>query len=425
MLKNLVRISCLLCALALTACGGGSGGGTSASSTPPASNTNAAAPANALAVVVDRGPAVLVSAGQPAANTLFASVTLCTPGSTTCETIDHVSVDTGSVGLRIVASALSGAAKMKALADPASGSPLRECVQFADGYTWGSVVVADVQIGGRKLASLPLNLIGDAAAGSAPPDCVSGPAENTVVSFGANGVLGIGNFLQDCGVDCVSHAIAGGYYVCPSGGNGAVCRATTVALDHQVPNPVGALGSDNNGVTVQVTAVPHPGALTATGTVYFGVGTQANNALGGAKLLTLDAAGTLVTNYNGFAESGSFIDSGSNGYFFTDPSLATCAHASSFYCPVVGTSPTSVAETAAISGRNGVNSTVGFTVDNADQLFAGNGTALPGLAGPSSGLSAGFSGAFDWGLPFFYGRTVFVLFEGDALNGTAGPAVGF
>ncbi len=425
MIKNLVRISCLLCALVLTACGGGSGAGaTSSPADTGGAAPAAAAPANALAVVVDRGPAALASVGQAAVNTLFASVTLCSPGSTTCETIDHVAVDTASVGLRIVASALSGAAKMKTLADPASGSPLRECVQFADGYTWGSVVVADVQIGGRKLASLPLNLIGDAAAGSAPPDCVSGPAENAVATFGANGVLGIGNFLQDCGADCVSHAIAGGYYVCPGGGNGAVCAATTVALDHQVPNPVGALGSDNNGVTVQVAAVPHPGALTATGTVYFGVGTQPDNTIGAARFITLDGAGTFVTNYNGAAEIG-FIDSGSNGYFFTDASLARCADAAFFYCPVAGMGPTSVAETAAISGRNGVNATVGFTVDNADQLFGGNATALPGLAGPSSGLSAGVSGAFDWGLPFFYGRTVHVLFEGATLNGTTGPAVGF
>jgi hypothetical protein len=381
-------------------------------------------PANALAVVVDRGPAALAGAGQAAVNTLFASVTLCTLGSTTCQTIDHVAVDTGSVGLRIMASALSGAATMNALADPASGSPLRECVQFADGYTWGSVVVADVQIGGRKLASLPLNLIGDPAAGSAPPDCVSGPAENTVAAFGANGILGIGNFLQDCGAACVSRAIAGGYYVCPSGGTGAVCRPTTVALDHQVPNPVGALGSDNNGVTVQMAAVPEPGALTATGTVYFGVGTQPDNAPGGAKLFTLDGAGTLVTNYNGVAETG-FIDSGSNAYFFTTQSLPTCADAPDFYCPVSGSRPTSVAETASILGRNGLSETVGFTVDNADQLFAGNGTALPGLAGPSSGLSGSAASAFDWGLPFFYGRTVYVLFEGKTLNGTTGPAVGF
>ena len=375
-------------------------------------------------MVVDGGPAELTRSGVVAVNIPFVSVTLCSPGTGSCQTIDHVSVDTGSVGLRILASVLSGAVVPKAVTDPATGSPLRECVQFADGYTWGSVVVADVQIGSRKLSSLPLNLIGDAAAGVAPADCVSGPDENTVASFGANGVLGIGNFLQDCGADCVSSAIPAGYYVCPTIGNRTACRSTTVALDHQVANPVAMMGSDNNGVTLQMAAVSAPGAATATGTVFFGVGTQANNSLGSSRWFTLDGAGTFVTNFEGASYLG-FVDSGSNAYFFPSRFLPACADAPDFYCPMAGASPTSVPQTASIVGRNGLSQTIGFTVDNADQLFATNALALPGLAGPTSTLSGGLSGAFDWGLPFFYGRNVYVLFEQRTLGSTAGPAVGF
>ncbi len=357
-------------------------------------------------------------------NSLFASVTLCTAGSATaCQTIDHVAVDTGSVGLRIMASAISGAVSMNPLADPASGSPLRECVHFADGYTWGSVISADVQIAGRKLPSLPVNLVGDPLAGPAPASCVSGPDESTVLAFGANGVLGIGSFLQDCGPACVSNAIPGMYYVCPNGGAGAQCRPTTVALQQQVANPLAALASDNNGVTLQLPAVPPPGTASTTGTVFFGVGTQTNNGMGTASFFTLDDAGTFGTSYAGVANR-AFIDSGSNGYFFTSDSLPTCARNPSFYCPVVGGHATSASETATIRGLNGTSATVGFTVDNIDELFTGQ-AALTGLAGPSSGLSGGAAGFFDWGVPFFYGRTVHVLFEGQTLDGTKGPAIGF
>jgi hypothetical protein len=405
----------LLAVFALSACGGGSNDSSSGSgsdNTPPPPPTAA----NALAVVVDRGPAALLQARQIAANSLFASVTLCTPGGSACETIDHVIVDTGSVGLRILAPALSGKAVPKILTDPASGNPLRQCVQFADGYTWGSLVTADVQIGSRQLSSMPVNLIGDAAAGTAPADCVSGPAENTVASFGANGVLGVGNFLHDCGTACETRAIAGGYYVCPPGRS---CTPTRVPVDHQLPNPVGAMASDNNGILVQLDPVSHPSAASVSGTLYFGVGTQGNNDPGSTRMFTLDNSGTFTTHYNGAAMTG-FIDSGSNAYYFNDSTLPPCGDAPFFYCP-----PTSVAKSASIVGVNGTSATVGFTVDNADQIFNSQAAAFPGLAGPSAGLGGGAGSAFDWGLPFFFGRKVFLLFEGKSVSGTTGPAIGF
>ena len=110
---------------------------------------------------------------------------------------------------------------------------------------------------------------------------------------------------------------------------------------------------------------------------------------------------------------------------FASTTLPTCADAPDFYCPRSGANPTSVAETATIVGRNGLSATVGFTVDNADQVFATRSSALPGLAGTTFTLSGGLGGTFDWGLPFFYGRNVYILFEGSTLGSTAGPAVGF
>jgi uncharacterized protein DUF3443 len=57
---------------------------------------------NVAPLVVDNGP----PAAGGSIDVPFVSVTVCIPGTSTCQTIDHVSVDTGSSGLRIIASVL-------------------------------------------------------------------------------------------------------------------------------------------------------------------------------------------------------------------------------------------------------------------------------------------------------------------------------
>ena len=403
-------------ALLLAACGGGgSSSGGSGGAIAPAS------PTNVLAVTVDAGPAALHAAGDAAVNTLFASVTICTPGSATaCETIDHMQVDTGSTGVRFLAAALSGKAVPTALNDAASGNPLRECVQFADGYVWGSLVSADIQLGSRTLSDIPVHILGDSNAGTPPASCVSGPEEDSIASFGANGVIGIGNFRQDCGEACVAKAISATYYVCANG----ACAPTTVPLQTQVGNPVAAMSSDNNGVMIDLPAVSAPG-VSVNGNLYFGIGTESNNALGSAAFLTLNDTGALITNFGGSSLGSSIIDSGSNGYFFDADSSATCSNFTSFYCPVNSAGAAiSIDENASIQGMNGTTRSVSFTVDNADSLFRTDDAALPTLAGPNS-TPNGPSNSFAWGLPFFYGRPMFVLLENATVSGVTGPAIAF
>jgi beta-lactam-binding protein with PASTA domain len=380
--------------------------------------SSGATAANTVPVIVDAGP----PAAQGTANTLFATVTICAPGTGSCQTIDHVQIDTGSVGVSIVASVVDGPI-FPALNDPGTGSPLIECVQYADGYTWGSMVTADVTIGGRTVAGVPVHLMGDGAAGAAPNGnngCVSGTEEDTVAQFGANGILGVGYWLQDCGSFCVQNAATGGYYVCPNQN----CQPTTVPLSNQQQNPVALFTSDNNGIMIQLPAVAAPGEATVTGTLYFGVGTQPNNAVGSATFYGVDGNGRLITQFGGQALSGSFIDSGSNAYFFASSSLTACSAqtATGFFCPT-----NSTAESAMISGSNGTptSPTIDFTVDNADNLFSNSSlSAFPNLAGPNSSLT-GVTNSFDWGLPFFFNRNVFVLFEQNSVNGTSGPASAF
>jgi hypothetical protein len=409
-----------LAVLLLAACSGNGSGG---------QNSQALSP---LTVTVDRGPAALAASGQVAANVLYATITLCTPGSTTeCQDVDHVQVDTGSTGLRLVHEAMSGVATPSPVLDPRTGLPLLQCAVFADGYTWGSVVSADVVIAGRRIPGVHLGMIADPAAGSAPDACSggSGPEEGTVAALAANGILGIGLFLEDCGSYCTTGVPTSGaapYYVCSaSGGSSPSCTATTVALADQISNPVGLLASDNNGLQLQLPTPSAPGAASVSGTLVFGLGTSDSNQLGPATLLTTNPDdGTLTTTYGGQRFDQSVIDSGSSAYYFPDPSIPSCAKGNpgdGFYCPAAA-----LLASATVAGGNGSQSPVSFTVANADALFreGSSDTAFPDLAGPLPG-SGPTAQTFDWGLPFHFGRPVSVLFERRSLGTTTGPALGF
>jgi hypothetical protein len=165
-------------------------------------------------------------------------------------------------------------------------------------------------------------VIGDATFPTIPAGCSnSGPPENTVPAFGANGLLGVGLFLQDCGAACAQFAIPGTYYSCSANG----CRATQVALNKQLQNPVALFSTDNNGVIVQLPAIPATGAATASGSLIFGIGTQSNNGLGNAAVLTVDPnTGHLGTTFNGQAYPNSFIDTGSSVLFFGTSTYPVC-----------------------------------------------------------------------------------------------------
>ena len=88
------------------------------------------------------------------------------------------------------------------MADPNNvpGNTIFECFQFADGYTWGAVAMAGVQIGGESVASIPVQIMDDSATPSpAAPSCATGMNLSSVNAFDANGVLGVGVLVQDCG----------------------------------------------------------------------------------------------------------------------------------------------------------------------------------------------------------------------------------
>src|SRR4029077_10405500 len=238
--------------------------------TPPSTNVVAAPSQNVQPIIANAGPA------NNYANGLFTSVTICVPGSTSsCQTIDGVLVDTGSSGLRILDSVLTLTLPQQTL----NGNPVLECNQFVDGFTWGPVQTADVAIAGERASAIPIQVIGTSGFPSLPDSCTSpGPSENTLDTLGANGVLGIGLFLQDCGFGCAvgGSSNPGLYYTCSASG----CQATVESIGQHLQNPGSRFAIDHNGVIVELPQLSPLGAASLSGSLVFGIGTQANNALG-------------------------------------------------------------------------------------------------------------------------------------------------
>jgi hypothetical protein len=361
--------------------------------------------ANELRVVVDSGPAG--TTGN--VNRLYTTVTICVPGSATqCQTIDHVLVDTGSTGLRLLASAIRPTLLLSKV-NAASGFALINCAQFVDGsIAWGPVAKADVQLGAKTASNASIQIVGDPAFnGSAAGNC---PGTSTVVTsgdLGANGIIGLGLWSEDCGSFCASSLLNGFYFTCTN----SSCTTATAALartaDQQVKNPVPLFASDNNGFVVSLPAVSAAGASSLLGSIFFGIGTQANNLFNSGTILRLDGFGYFTTLFEGRTLGTSFTDTGSNGIYFESlsaPPIPLCAAPlAGFYCPVA-----SKTLSATMRDQVGTMAAVSIQIDNAlSQLSSSRNAVVPGLSG-----NIGDTQIFDWGLPAFYGRKVFVGVEG-------------
>ena len=400
----------------------GSGGG----STPVGVPTPTPTGENIVPISVNGGPLVSANPPQDYINGAFVSVNICLPGTSTCQTIDNVLLDTGSFGLRLLASQVT--INAPAITD-GSGDTLNDCVQFLDNsFLWGEVASVDVKMGGEVASSTPVQLISTPTGYLIPTGC-TGTNEDTQATLGANGILGVGPEPFDCGEGCDGADNTSGtpppvYYLCSTANGctatfvscGAICNDT--AANAQVTNPVFNFTSDNNGVIVELPAV-NSTAASLSGSLIFGIGTQTNNALGSAAVLQLNSSDNFTTVFSGQTLGSSFIDSGSNSYAFpngiesnfTGGNIPICTTNTDFYCPA------SLTAFSATNESGSVNSAVNFSVDNADNLFNNNSAdfVFVNLAAPQgSGPCTGTTGActFDWGLPFFYGRNVYTAIDG-------------
>lgn len=370
---------------------------------------------NVTTVTVDSGPAA--TGGQ--INHLYVTLKVCEPGSQTkCASIDHVLLDTGSWGLRLVRSVLAAGAVTPSAETDSGGRAIEECVSFGGGQTWGPVALADVSIAGEIAAKLPVQIMDDTNSGAPPPSTcgANGTLINGVAGFGANGVLGVGVFAQDCGEACVNaSAPLPIYYGCTAAG---VCAAENVALADQVTNPVTLFAADNNGVIVSLPNLQNDnGDASVQGQLIFGIATQSDNALPmtGLTVLGADAHGDFTATYNGSTTVlPSWIDSGTDSYAFDDPTITVCSSGTfvGYYCPAVA--PKSAFATNTGVGANNATDTVNFAIAD-PSTFVANAAAFIDLAG------GGGSSTFTWGMPFFYGRKIYIGIDQRTAGSFAGP----
>lgn len=328
-------------------------------------------------------------------------------------------IDTGSAGVRVLASALGSAlagrlpAQTGATDDPTGGAPIAECTQFLSGYTWGPIKRADVTIGGKVAGNLPLQVISDGAY-AVPSDCQSSGLGDlgTAANLGANGVIGISSAIRDWPL-AAQHPLSATYYYCPSTG---ACKGTRVPLDTQVMNPVANFTSDNNGTIIRLPALPAGGRASATGELVFGIGTQQNNALpSNANIIPLDSDGFFTTVYKGGTFIKGAIDSGSNTNTFRDTAIP-------FDQWYRYTPSTLLSLSAVLKSSNGATAPIAvpFQVANMASLMAGQYAAHDNL-----GVYTSSSSYFLLGLPFFYGRNVYTVLNGSRAGTQTGPFIAF
>lgn len=360
--------------------------------------------------------AFLSSSG--AVNIPIVSVTVCLSNGS-CQTIGNVLVDTGSYGLRLSSSALS----LPVSYETRSGSTVWECAQFGSGDAWGPVSPLYVTLSGlTTTGSVPVQIVVGGSASNTPASSGCNGVSSNILSGGINGILGVGLSVYD----------GGEYDLCTSASTSSSCPSVDVSIpsSETVSDPVAAFGSDNNGVSLSFPSVPAGGSSSVTGTLSFGVGTNTDNTPGssvsfyGASTCAYIATSFNGTTYGSYSScpvsnsTSSFLDSGSNGLFFPDSSITRCG---SWYCP-----SSTVTLNATISGSNGSGGadTASITFEIANPELNSSSYFYTGvLAAPELGGS--ISGSFDWGLPFFFGRTVYVIFSGFSSTLGTGPGWGF
>ena len=384
--------------LMLSACGGG-GGGDSSSSSSASGGFNAVLQSVNLSA---NSVSVYVGADSSQnANTLYVSVTICQPNTTNCVTVDNVLLDTGSTGLRVLASAVSS---LQLNPVTVKSAPIIECASFISGSAWGPVKLADVKMSSELASSIPIQILADPSYSSIPSACGGSQGTEIASTIKTNGILGVGLFVND----------SQNYFNCvPTTLNN--CRIS-LSSSLQVQNPVSAFKVDNNGVIVKLPSVSASGASLVTGSLTFGIDTQSNNSSAGSNVIPTDSYGNFTTYFNNTTYTYSFIDSGSNALFFPSGSLSSvlvpCSSSTvlGFYCPSATQS-----YTAFLTLKNQVQASVNFSAANAETLVASGNKAFSNLTG-QSGINL-----FNWGLPFFYGRSVYMGITGRSSNAGTGP----
>lgn len=383
-------------AVILVACSGGSTSSSSSSGSDQSSLPSVNLAANSISVNVGAGTAKNI-------NTPYVSVTICQPGTNICKTVDNILLDTGSTGLRVLASTITSLQLNPVVVNNAS---ILECASFISGTAWGPVKLADVKMSSEVASSIPIQILADPIYSTIPSACGGSQDTQISASLKTNGILGVGLFINDSQsyFNCVPTTFIN-------------CRISlSLTPNLQVQNPVAAFPVNNNGVILKLPAVGATGSKLVTGSLTFGIDTQANNSSTGSYVIPTSNSGYFTTIFNNTTFTNSFIDSGSNGLYFPSGSLSSvlvdCSSASlaGFYCPT-----STQSYLAAFTLKNSVQGNVSFSAANAKTLVANGNYAYNNITGQIGG------NLFDWGLPFFFGRSVYFGITGRSSNAGVGP----
>jgi len=387
--------------------------------------------AHALPIAGNEANVMPITMSQQYFNAPTVSVRICQPGTSNCQTISNVLVDTGSTGLRIFSQALS--VPLTAATD-SGGNALGECYQFGSGEAfWGQVELADVTLGGETIHNLRMQYM-ESTYKSVPSSCTQGGTFTVSASpsdDGFNGILGVQPFQYDCGANCSPGSWAAIYYSCPTGSS--TCTGLTMPEASQVPNPVAMMATDNNGYAVQTpNTSPSGGVNLANVYLVFGIGTQANNVPVSASALPVDDFGNMQTNFAGIQLPYSVIDTGSEEFYFDPPSgfpSPTCQLSDgsggsvSIYCPTNLTTYSAVLEGSSGVPQLNLNfqlfNGVTASEDPVNVLYPDIGQPISD--GALEGDGSGVSQMFLWGFPLFYGKTIFFGMENASTTLGTGP----
>lgn len=409
-MRLLIRLLCAFFAISsvvfLSACGGGGTAPTASSSAPQATF-------NQIPVTVEQ-----FNSNNPYPNRPYVTVTVC-DGAGNCQSIDHVLLDTGSTGLRLMPGVLD--LQLPAQDNP-TGGVAAECAQFGAGYFWGAQRLATIRMAGDVATDISITVAGDASIPAVPPTGCTATGPNVLtLPTEFKGILGIGQQQRDCGSFCAQSADGQLYFSCTGGASGS-CTPSTMPLNQQTANPVSMFATDNNGTVLSFPAAAQPQA-TLTGTLTFGIGTQADNQISGQQVYRPVTDNvfwpSLGANIGGVA-SFAFLDSGTNAYLIaqtgTPPvlssppylqaisGLAVCGQPGGPFCPSV---PANVQ--VRLNGLTGDPSSMqNITLADPTMAFQQNQAVIPNL-----GFQNNFITSYAiLGLPFFYGRSVMTAIDG-------------
>lgn len=371
--------------LSLVGCNGGGGGSSS-----PSQGMNISVSPNSSSICGNL-------------NAPCVSLTICDSSNSNCSTVPNVLVDTGSYGLRLFQSVLNTntVSALTQITDNSS-NPVGECVSYGDGsQNWGGVYSANIQLASNATASsVPIQII-NSSFQTPPAQCYN--ASTSPASFGYNGVLGVGVYVAD----------GGSYFSCSSGS----CSSYSLPTSKQVSNPIAMLPSNNNGLTISFNDVDSDGDTGVTGLLSFGVNTNDQNTVSTSNQYPASLQGGLPLFNANFSNNQyyAFLDTGTNTFSMTNSEISACGSPyTDWFCP---SSTTSLQINNINSNGQAVLANV--SIANTLDLFNTGNTAFNNIG---TALPNSFGGQYiDYGLPFFFGKTVQIVFNGKSSNNGNGP----